>query len=67
MESRRRVLPYIETERGATIVCSWKHRKGHSVLVRPRSSFTPNVALLVCPSGTVHPTVDHYGFTRSQR
>ena len=32
-----------------------------------RSSFTPIVALLVHPSGTVHPTVDHHGFTRSQR
>ena len=34
------------------------------------SSFTLSVALLVHPSGTVHPTVDCHasnGFTRSQR
>ena len=45
-------------EQKAAIVCSWKYRKEeHSVPVRPRSSFTPSVVLLVHPSGTVHPTV----------
>ena len=29
------------------------------------SSFTLGVALLVHPSGTIHPTVDLYGFKRS--
>ena len=29
------------------------------------SSLTPHAALLVCPSGTIHPVVDHHGFTWS--
>ena len=44
------------------IVCSWKYRKGHSVRTCQAekvvaSSLTSRVALIGCPSGTVHPTV----------
>ena len=31
------------------------------------SSLTPHVALLVCPSGTIHPIVDCHEFTRSDK
>ena len=31
------------------------------------SNFTPHAALLVHPSGTIHPTVDRYEFTWSDK
>ena len=31
------------------------------------SSLTPHAALLVCPSSTIHPVVDHRGFTWSDK
>ena len=30
-------------------------------------SLTPHAALLVCPSGTIHPVVDCHEFTRSDK
>ena len=58
----------IHWNRKAAIVCSWKYRKGDSVATCQAevigSSFTPSVALLVYPSGTVHPTMDCHGLTR---
>ena len=54
------------------IVSSVKHRNSHSVHVRPRStvvgsSLTPCAALLVLPSGTIYPVVDHHEFTGSEK
>ena len=31
------------------------------------SSLTPHAPLLVCPSGTTYPTVDHHEFTGSEK
>ena len=55
------------------------HKSSHCVLIEVQKealctfqvkkiigrSFTPSVALLVCLSGTIHPTVNCHGFTRS--
>ena len=48
----------MEAQKGAQ--CIFQAEKG------VRSSFTPNVALLVHPSGTIHPIVDFHGLTRPQ-
>ena len=60
----------IHWNRKAAIVGPWKYKKRDSVATCQAkkvigSSFTPSVALLVHPSGTVHPTMDCHGLTRS--
>ena len=48
----------MEVQKGAQCTCQTEKAVG--------SSFTPSVALLVRLSGTVHPTLDCHGFTKSQ-
>ena len=49
----------IEMQKGAHVQCTFQAEK---VI---RSSFTPNVALLVHPRDTIHLIEDRHGFTRS--
>ena len=51
--------------RDRAVVSSVKHRNSHSVHVSIGNSLTPQVALLVLPSGTVYPVVDRHEFTGS--
>ena len=65
--SWRQILPYI-FNRKAAIVCSRKYKRPRgTVFVRPRWSLAAvsYLALLVHPSGTVHPTVFCHEFTSS--